>query len=98
MNKHGNNSYEIRYHYLVVKEDLPKLSKDYKLRIKSAIERKLTTRPDIFGKPLRKSLKGYRKLRVGNYRIVFRAEARVIFILLIEHRSVVYKEIFKRLT
>ena len=34
-------------------------------KIKNAIENKLTTQLEVFGKPLRRSLKGYRSLRVG---------------------------------
>ena len=97
MNRRGNNSYEIKYHYLVVKKDITRLDKENRIKIKEVIEQKLTTNPEIFGKPLRKSLGGYRKLRVGDYRVIFKTKNMTIFIILIEHRSVVYKEIFKRI-
>lgn len=89
--------FEVVYHKLVPKKDIPKLSEFDKERIKSAIEKKLSTDPARFGKPLRKSLKGYRKLRSGDYRIIFRIEGRLIKILLIKHRSVVYKTGIDRL-
>ena len=98
MNRRGNKVYEVKYHYLVVKKDILKLSGDGRAIIKKQIEVKLTTRPEVFGKPLRQSLKGYRKLRVGDYRIIFKIVGRVVFILLIEHRSVVYQEVFKRIS
>ena len=93
----SGNKFAIKYHHLVVKEDIPRLSNAYKRRIKENIERKLAERPEIFGEPLRKSLKGYRKLRVGDYRIIFKVQGKTIYILLIEHRSVVYREINKRI-
>ena len=89
-------SFEIRYHESVIEEDLPRLSKTTKIRVKNAIEQKLTTYPEIFGKPLRKSLNGYRKLRVGDYRIIFKIENQFLKIFLIQHRSVVYKHAIKR--
>lgn len=83
---------EILYHHKVLDEDLPKISSVWKNNLRRAIENKLGTSPEIFGIPLRNSLKGYRKLRVGDYRIVFRFEDRnKIIIFYIQHRSVVYK-------
>ena len=90
-------SFEIRYHESVIEEDLPRLSKTTKIRVKNAMEQKLTTYPEIFGKPLRKSLNGYRKLRVGDYRIIFKIENQFLKIFLIQHRSVVYKHAIKRI-
>lgn len=83
--------FTIYYHPKVIRGDIPLLSTTWKVRIKSAIEEKLTTTPEKFGKPLRQSLSGYRKLRVGDYRIVFRIKDRTVLIFAILHRSVVYK-------
>lgn len=88
--------FAVSYHYLVVRDDIPKLSENWKKEIKKAIESKLVARPEIYGKPLRKSLKNYRKLRVGDYRVIFRIENRKVKILVIEHRSIVYKTAEKR--
>lgn len=89
-------TFAIRYHDQVVRKDIPKLSTADQERIRHAIETKLTTQPDLFGKPLRRSLKGYRKLRVGDYRIIFRIERDMILILVIQHRSVVYRKSLDR--
>ncbi len=89
--------YLIAYHQAVVKEDISKLSSTHRKRIKKAIEDKLFEHPEVFGKPLRKSLRGYRKLRVGDYRVIFRIEKKRVKIFIIEHRRVVYEEIHKRL-
>lgn len=85
--------YEVQYDDSVLRDDVPRLSATLKERVRSAIEEKLMTFPDRFGKPLRRSLKGYRKLRVGDYRIVFRIEGRTVKIFAIKHRSIVYKRL-----
>ena len=90
-------SFTITYHEKVITDDIPKLSQTDQQRIRRAIEQKLTAQPEVFGVPLRKSLRGYRKLRVGDYRVIFRIEKMVIKILVIAHRSVVYKNINRRL-
>lgn len=86
-------SYVLRYHEKVIKEDIPTLHPSIKIRIKTAVESKLTKNPEIFGKPLRRSLRGYRKLRVGNYRVVFliQNKTKTIIIVAIKHRSIVYR-------
>ena len=88
--------FQIVYHHLVVRDDIPKLSHEWKEKVRQAIEERLTTHPDLYGKPLRRSLKGYRKFRVGDYRVIFRIEKQVVKILIIQHRSTVYNEIEKR--
>lgn len=82
--------YEVIYADEVVKEDLPNILEPWKSEIRHAIETKLTTRPEVYSRPLRRSLKGYRKLRVGSYRIVLRIEDDKVKILVIQHRSTVY--------
>ena len=90
-------NFEIFYHTKVVKEDIVALSLVWRDKIKFAREEKLTIPPDFFGKPLRRSLKGYRKLRVGDYRVVFRIDKNKIYVLAIMHRSIIYRKITKRL-
>lgn len=89
--------FDIVYHPEVVEKDIPKLSPSDKNRIKKAVEDKLAISPEIFGKPLRRSLKGYRKLRVGDYRVIYRIEGKKVKIFYIGHRSVVYKKADKRI-
>lgn len=82
--------FNIIYHHLVVQDDITKLSSEWKQKIRRAIEGRLKTHPDLYGKPLRRSMKGYRKLRVGDYRIIFRIKKESVKILVIQHRFVVY--------
>jgi mRNA interferase RelE/StbE len=89
--------FEILYHEEVVKKDIPKLSTDWQDKIRIAIESKLTTKPEVYGKPLRRSLKHYRKLRVGDYRVIFRIEGQHVKVFIIQHRSKVYSNAAKRI-
>lgn len=86
----------IEYHELVVREDIPKVASEWRAKIRSAIEKKLTVAPEQFGKPLRRSLRGYRKLRVGAYRVIFRVAGSRVLIFAIQHRSVVYRGVSER--
>ena len=83
--------YIVRYHPLV-RKDLSTINTTIKARIKNAIERRLMVDPIKYGDPLRKTLKGYRKLRVGDYRIVYKIEGEYISILGIRHRKEIYKK------
>ena len=87
--------YTVSYHPSVKEKDLPKLGVIIKTRIRKAIETKLMTAPDQYGAPLRKTLKGYWKLRVGDYRVVFKIKGHEIVILAILHRKDVYNVVSK---
>ena len=89
--------YNLKYHPDVKKNDLPKIDKKNRVRIKRAIEERLSTQPQIYGKPLQRSLKGYWKLRVGDYRVVFKVSNNTVLVLGIIHRKEVYKLIDKRI-
>jgi mRNA interferase RelE/StbE len=85
-------TYRIEYLESVIREDIPPLSKSVKEQVRRAIERKLTSHPIEFGKPLRYSFKGARRLRVGDWRIIYRIEPPdVVLIVKIGHRKEVYE-------
>ena len=90
----GNKLYEIHYLESVVEEDMPTLATSAKELIKRAIEKRLMVDPIGFGNPLRYSLKGHRRLRVSDYRIVYRIEPEehAVLIVAIKHRREVYDE------
>jgi len=83
--------YRIEYLESVVDEDIPCLTRSEKLKIKKAIEEKLVNDPIRFGKSLQYSLKGCRRLRVGDYRIIYVIEKDAVLIVKIGHRREVYK-------
>lgn len=60
--------------------------------IKKAIEERLITDPIRFGKPLQYSLSGHRRLRVSDYRVLYRLipEDREVSIVAIKHRRDAY--------
>ena len=86
-----------KYHPDVKRSDLPKIDAKNRCMIKRAIEDRLATQPEAYGKPLQRTLKGYWKLRVGDYRVVFKVFSDDILILGIIHRKEVYKLIKKRI-
>ena len=88
-------SFELLYHPDVQK-DIARLDEKLKKRIKAAIENRLAAAPHQYGEPLRKTLKGYWKLRLGDYRVVFKILKNEIWILGIIHRKEVYGKIGKR--
>jgi len=81
----------------VAQEDLPSIPRNLKRRIADAIETRLTETPQQFGAPLRKTLKGYWKLRVGDYRVVFKVVTAEVTILAIRHRKQVYQDVIRRI-
>ncbi len=89
--------YTLKYHPSVKTDDLPSLNKDIKLRIRNAIETRLSVAPHEYGTPLRKTLRGYWKLRVGDYRVIFMIEDQRVLIIGIRHRKEVYRLMEKRI-
>ena len=90
--------YKLLYHPDVKKVDLPKIDKKDKATIKRAIEERLASQPEVYGKPLQKTLKGYWKLRVGDFRVVFKITGEEVIILAIMHRKNIYTQVKKRTT
>ena len=90
--------YKLIYHPDVKKTDLPKIDNQNKTMIKRAIEERLATQPEAYGKPLQRTLKGYWKLRVGDFRVVFKIIGDEILILAIMHRKNIYSQVKKRTT
>ena len=89
-------SFTLTYHPDVKDHDLPLINNRMKTRIRRAIETRLATEPQSYGEPLRKTLKGYWKLRVGDYRVVYKISGRVVRVLAVVHRKKVYERVGKR--
>lgn len=87
--------YVLTYHPDVA-DDIRNIPANIKTRIRKAIETRLQTDPIQYGRPLRQSLKGHRKLRVGDWRVIYRVEASTVIILMIGNRKNVYNEVFRR--
>ena len=87
----GLSLFFLRYHSLVLKEDIPALNQNIKKRIKAAVEKRLGSRPCDYGKPLRGELKSLWSLRVGDYRALYHVQAKVVIIIQIVHRRDAYQ-------
>lgn len=83
--------YTVKYHRFVLEKDALALSHSVQVKIEKVIREKIQVQPERFGKPLRKSLKGSRRLRVGDYRIIYRVLEGTVFVWAIGHRSTIYR-------
>lgn len=88
--------YTLKYHPDIKSVDLPRIDARMRERIRKAIESRLMTAPHEYGHPLRKSLKGYWKLRVGDYRVIFKIEEEIVYVLGIRHRKNIYDDVTGR--
>jgi mRNA interferase RelE/StbE len=66
--------------------DVPKIDPTVRAELAYAVQEKLATAPEVFGKPLRHKLRRYRVLRVGDWRIVFQVRGNTVCVLAIRHR------------
>ena len=76
--------WQVEIHPLVWEEDFTRLDPQARVRITKAIRSKLTTHPNEFGKPLSGPLHGYWRLRVGDYRVIYRIEQHRLVVLVIK--------------
>ncbi len=86
--------FEPKYHPEVTR-DIVGFPQNIKNRIRKAIEERLILDPLKFGEPLRRSLSGLRKLRIGDYRVIYKIQGPAVLILKIGHRKEVYRK-FRR--
>jgi mRNA interferase RelE/StbE len=79
-----------------VKDDVAAISQEIRARIKSVIATRLTSEPAKYGKPLRGTLAGYWKLRVGDWHVIYGIYGQEVVIFAIKHRSRVYDDVSER--
>jgi mRNA interferase RelE/StbE len=93
--------WKIKIHHLVLRDDFNKLNAVDKETILKTLQKKLTIDPESYGKPLTGSLKGLWRLRIGDYRAVYRINKSEIIVLVIKvgirKDDSVYMELVKRL-
>ena len=82
--------YRLIYHPAVLGKDLPGINRNLYTRIRRALEQRLMTAPTHYGEPLRYQLKGYWKLRIGDYRVVYRIVGQEVWVYRIQQRKDVY--------
>ncbi len=93
--------WKIKVHHLVVQEDFKKIDRKDRSIILKTIYKKLGTSPQEYGAPLRHGLKGYWKLKISDYRVVYKIEKEEIRVLVLKvgmrRDEEIYKEMLKRL-
>ncbi len=95
MKNSGEKQYKIEY-LQGAQKDVTKIPNELRSPIAQAIHEKLSTRPDVFGKPLKSILYPLWSLRVKNWRVVFLLKGDIVQIWAILPRSIIYKEVQKR--
>jgi len=76
-----------------VADEVKKLPLNMLARIRRTVEERLTDNPFALTKPLQYSFKGQWRLRVGDYRVIFRVDEmlKIVTVTHIKHRSVSYE-------
>jgi len=93
--------WKIKIHRLVIDKDFKKISKDNQSVILKTIRKKLGTAPEKYGAPLRHHLKGFRKLKISDFRVIYKIENKEIRVYVIKiglrKDEKVYKEMMRRI-
>lgn len=93
--------WQVKIHKLILSEDFRFISPSDQRLILKAIRKKLTVDPENYGKPLTGELKGYWRLRIGDYRAIYKIQADRVEVLVIKvgirKDERVYRELFYRL-
>ncbi|HEX21237.1 MAG TPA: type II toxin-antitoxin system RelE/ParE family toxin [Actinobacteria bacterium] len=97
--------WQIKIHHQVVDEDFKTINKHDQSIILKTIYKNLTVSPKKYSSPLRKELnkelKGYWKLKISHYRVVYRIEKNVVKVLVLKvgmrRNAEVYNEMLARI-
>jgi mRNA interferase RelE/StbE len=86
--------YKIKFLKSVIEENLPALPVKIEARVREAMDKRIAVDPVNLGKALRGRLVGSRRLRVGDYRIIYRVDklGHTVTITKIGHRSTIYEK------
>ena len=79
-----------------VEGDLRPIGRLHQKRALTAIEDRLSSHPDQYGKPLGGNLVGLRRIRVGDFRIAYQVKGDQVVIWAILHRKAIYAELVRR--
>lgn len=93
--------WRVKIHQLVLAEDFKKIPKNDQKHILQVTHKKLSLDPQSYGKPLAGEFAGYFRLRIEDYRAVYRILNNEIVVLVIKvgirRDDTVYRELFARL-
>ena len=82
--------YKIIFPDAVTRKAMPAIPKANREQLIRAIHERLAVDPIGLGKPLQYNLKGYRRLRVGDWRVIYRIDGGNVIICDIANRRDVY--------
>jgi len=88
--------FEVHLHPEITR-DLASIPRNMAGRILTAIDQRLSTDPGRYGERLRKSLRGFWKLRVGDYRVVYAIAGRQVRVFGVMDRKEIYGRVVRRL-
>ncbi len=87
-------TWSLVYHH-AVEEDLESIGASAARRVVRAIDEKLARAPLRFGAPLAGNLADFRKLRIGDYRIVYRVREKTVAVYVLAVGPRRDKEIYR---
>jgi len=76
--------WRVKIHRLVKEEDFKDIDKSQKIKVRRAIINKLGRAPHKFGQQLRGEYKKYRKLVVGDYRVIYEVVKDKVLVLVVK--------------
>jgi mRNA-degrading endonuclease RelE of RelBE toxin-antitoxin system len=88
--------YTIRFHASVEK-DLKHISQKHRALLHTVCVDKLRADPVGSGKPLQHTLKSYRSMRVGVYRVIYSISRKTVYLLSVGHRADIYQRAVRRI-
>jgi len=93
--------WKISVHRLVWEEDFAKMDKSVQNTILRTIYKKLSIDPQGYGEPLRRGLKGFWKLKISDYRVIYAIEKQEVKVLVLKvgmrRDEQVYRSMMNRL-
>jgi addiction module RelE/StbE family toxin len=93
--------WRVRIHRLVVEEDFNAINDHDRAIILKTLYKKLGLAPEKYGSPLRGDLKGYWKLKISHYRVVYRIERDHVQVLVLKlglrRDEAVYRDMLVRI-
>lgn len=93
--------WKVKIHRLVISEDFKSIAHSEQKIIINNIHKKLSIGPFEYGKPLGGELKGYWRLRIGDYRAIYKIRKDIIEVLVVKvgirKDSEMYKKMLPRL-
>ena len=93
--------WQIKIHRLVLEADFKKITAFQQKLILKAIKKKLFFDPSAYGKPLSGDFSGLWRLRIEDFRVIYRIVKEQVLVLVIKvgirKDSQVYEELFTRL-